>query len=712
MVRFRNPKRLVKAAASPSAAQSSFKPGITFSPTISGRPNYRDWSTAKAISDGYKASTWVFKAVNGLSRTAAGIEWICYHKNADGTRGDRWPTHPFEILMREPNPYINGQDFRERLYQHLWLAGNGLSKIVSVAGIPVGLVPVMPDAIRPVPSDTKFIDGYDIFEKSSSSKSGHLQNEEVLHLMFTDPGNMYWGISPLQAVAKVVDTDNEAVDWNKVSLQNRAVTDGVFSVSVPITEEEWLELREQVREQAQGSDNAHNPWVLGYGTQWNQISLTPIEMDFLESRKNNRTEILAVYGMPPPMAGVYDNATYDNVASARLIWWLDTIIPFLDDVKIAFEFGLARKFGDDFIIDYDISQVEALKVLQIQKIGAAKDLWLMGVPLQTINNVLDLGLPNDIPGADIGYLPLTYYPVEAGNPTPAAAAPKMRQKALDTRDGRAEYYKRYDRTRLPWERQLKSLAKTQLDKDIENLASAYEQDGEQGIRDQDLSMRVAWKQLMYNFAVTLVKEVGTSFYNQLTDNGKAASPGESVGEEFYWESLDILDTLDDWTIIRGGKIAETTLNTVLDVVASSAAEGMSVADIAKSIRDIFDTSTYRSTLISRTEVVGYHNFAHTKAAEQSEVVDSKMWVSSGDDRVRPTHLDIDGTEVSLDEKFQVGNSSLDFPGDPNGDPEEIVQCRCALAYNKSGKGLIYPRTVKFPETLIFTNGKNGVHSGV
>lgn len=712
MVRFRSPKRMIKAAASSPAVQSTFKPGITFSPTISGRPNYRDWSTAKAISDGYKASTWVFKAVNGLSRTAAGIEWIAYHKNPDGTRGDRWPTHPFEILMREPNPYINGQDYRERLYQHLWLAGNGLSKIVSVAGIPVGLVPIMPDAIRPVPSDTKFIDGYDIFEKSSSSKSGHLANEEVLHLMFTDPGNMYWGISPLQAVAKVVDTDNEAVDWNKVSLQNRAVTDGVFSVSVPITEEEWLELREQVREQAQGSDNAHNPWVLGYGTQWNQISLTPIEMDFLESRKNNRTEILAVYGMPPPMAGVYDNATYDNVASARLIWWLDTIIPFLDDVKIAFEFGLARKFGDDFIIDYDISQVEALKVLQIQKIGAAKELWLMGVPLQTINNVLDLGLPNDIPGADIGYLPLTYYPVESGNPTPTPALPKMRQKALDTRDQRAEYYKRYDRTRLPWERQLKSLAKSQLDKDVENLASAYEQDGEQGIRDQDLSMRVAWKQLMYTFAVTLVKEVGTAFFNQLTDNGKAASPGETVGEEFYWESLDILDTLDDWTIIRGGKIAETTLNTVLDIVASSAAEGMSVTDIAKAIRDIFDTTTYRSTLISRTEVVGFHNFAHTKAAEQSEVVDSKMWVSSGDDRVRPTHVDIDGTEVSLDEKFEVGNSSLSFPGDPNGDPEEIVQCRCALAYNKSGKGLIYPRTVKFPETMIFTNGKNGVHSGV
>lgn len=711
MVRFRNPLNLVKADL---RDDSKFTPGVRFTPQIAGTPNFREWNINTAINDGFKASSWVYSAVNKLSRTAASVEWRAYHLNEDGTQGDRWPDHPFELLMGDPNPYMNAQDFRERMYQHLWLAGNGLSKIVQVNNVPVGLVPIMPNAIKPVPSKSSFIAGYDLFEDSASTKSGHLENNEILHLMFVDPSNFYWGISPLQAVARTVDTDNEAVNWNKVSLQNRAVTDGVFSVGVPITKEEWEEIRSEVREQAQGSDNAHNPWVLGYGTTWNQLSLTPVEMDFLESRKNNRTEILAVYGVPPPMAGIYDEMQYNNVTTARLIWWLDTIIPFLDDVKIALKYSLGKRFGDDFVINYDLSNVEALKALQIEKISAAKDLWLMGVPLEMINTTLGLGLPNGIPGANVGYLPLTYYPVgEAPEPAPALPSGKSnlkkKSRGLETVEQRAQFFKAQDRTRLPWERKLKSLANTQLKSDYEALADAYEKDGEQGIRDLDLTIRVAWKQLTYKFVVTMFKEVGSAFYNELTGNNKAAPKPQpdntTPPPEFEWYRSDFLDFLDTWTSYRAGKLVDSTLNNVLDMVAASASDGENIVDIAREIRDQVGTTTQRATLISRTEVVGYHNYAHDAAAKDSGVIDIKTWISSGDDRVRPTHQEVDGTDVAIDDSFNVGITQLAFPGDPSGDPNETIQCRCAVAYGQSSKGyFVRQMKTEIPESLVYLNG--------
>lgn len=148
------------------APATSFNPNLRFTPNVVGKPNFLEWSTQRAIKDGYKASSWVYIAINRISRLAASIEWLAYHKNADGTRGERWPEHPFERLMANPNPYINAQDFRERYYQHLWLTGNALAKVLLVRDIPVGLVPVMPNAIRPVPDEKLFLNGTPIIQRS------------------------------------------------------------------------------------------------------------------------------------------------------------------------------------------------------------------------------------------------------------------------------------------------------------------------------------------------------------------------------------------------------------------------------------------------------------------------------------------------------------------------------------------------------------------
>jgi HK97 family phage portal protein len=698
---------------------------IKYTANITGRPNFREWDINTAIIDGYKASTWVYTSVNKISRTAASVDWICFHKNADGTKGDRWPEHPFEQLMKEPNPYTNGQDWKERTYQHLWLGGNGISRIVSLRDVPVALVQMMPNSVKPVPDENVFLNGYDVYSKYGA-KTGHLENSEVLHLMFADPSNMYWGISPLQAVAKTVDTDVEAVNWNKVSLQNRAVSDGVFVTTTEITPDEWNELRAEVREQAQGSDNAHNPWVLGYGMDWKPMSLTPVEMDFLESRKNNRTEILAVYGMPPPMAGIYDEATYNNVHTARLIWWLETIIPFLQDVKVALEFGLAKRFGTDFIIDYDLSNVDALEQLRLARIDSAVKLWQMGVPLNEINRTLDLGLSDDIPGADIGYLPMSYYPVTTGAKptaqitangskqiieiiqsrgkylpvqptTPRLLADNEKQQDLSSRESRIEYYKAFDATRLPWERKLQILAEDQYLQDIETLASAYESDLENGIMGENLTLRNQWYGMMFQFAHSLVQIVGTDFYNQLTDTGKAKSNSNGLKSwikqdiptegEFRWDDPNLVTYLENWCVSRSGYIVDTTLNDVLDRISSLNSQGYTQQQIVKEIRGMSNLSSYRSNLISKTEVVGFHNYAHHEAAVQTKVVNSKKWISSADDRVRDSHKDIDGKSVPIDMNFKVGTDKtgfhdLKFPGDPMGPPSEIIHCRCALAYER------------------------------
>lgn len=85
---------------------------------------------------------------------------------------------------------------------------------------------------------------------------------------------------------------------------------------------------------------------------------------------------------------------------------------------------------------------------------------------------------------------------------------------------------------------------------------------------------------------------------------------------------------------------------------------------------------------ARTEagaVVNGTRLARAEAEERdtgSELV--KTWRCLRDDRVRPTHFAADGQTVPLGSAFTVGGALLAFPHDPNGPPEEVINCRCLL----------------------------------
>lgn len=55
---------------------------------------------------------------------------------------------------------------------------------------------------------------------------------------------------------------------------------------------------------------------------------------------------------------------------------------------------------------------------------------------------------------------------------------------------------------------------------------------------------------------------------------------------------------------------------------------------------------------------------------------TKKWLTVGDDKVRPAHVDADGQEVLEHEFFSVGGEDLFFPREMGGSPGNVVNCRC------------------------------------
>lgn len=370
------------------------------SPNLINKPIWKDWNTENAVNSGFKSSSYVYACVFRLMKSAASVPWLV--ETLSGKDWEEDENHPLKLLIDNPNPYFSWQDMIERMTAHLYLGGNGIWQKIRVGSqkMVAELWPLPPDAITPVPNVENFIGRY---EYRYQSVIKNFEPNEILHIMFTDPGNVFWGMSPLQAGAKIVDTDNEAVNWNKIALQNRAVSDGLFSFKMPMTKDQYDQAKTIIKDQHQGSANARMPWVLGNDATWQQMSLSPVEMDFLQSRKMTREDICSIFQVPPPLVGIYENATLANIETARKIFWLDTVIPYLDDLKSGFDMGLAKEFGPNVRMNYDLKNVQALRENFGQQVNTAQLLFNMGVPFNEINKRLELGF-EELDWGDMGYL--------------------------------------------------------------------------------------------------------------------------------------------------------------------------------------------------------------------------------------------------------------------------------------------------------------------
>jgi HK97 family phage portal protein len=382
---------------------------------FSGNPVWRDWSTSRATREGAQRSTWLYDAIELRRQAVASVPWVVETRNSDG-EWERDPDHPLQQLLDRPNPDFTQREMMGRVVQWLDLGGNAYFTKVRAGrrGVPVEMWPVMPDSMQAIQGDAgseRLIAGYRFAEGGIPD----MPAADVLHFAYPNPGSFFYGMGPVQAAAMSVDLDTEAASFQKVSLQNRGVPDGVFTLEgEEVTREEWEQAREQVTQQYQGASSFRAPWVVAQA-KWQQMSLNAVEMDYINTRKEARVEILSALKTPPPMVGIYDDATLANIETARRIFWLDGIVPLLSELADALNAGLVPDFGrtSDLHVTFDTSNVAALRENVREKIDAAKVLWEMGVPFNQAAQRLELGM-DDVPGGDVGWISSTKLPATQG----------------------------------------------------------------------------------------------------------------------------------------------------------------------------------------------------------------------------------------------------------------------------------------------------------
>ncbi len=135
-------------------------------------------------------------------------------------------------------------------------------------------------------------------------------------------------------------------------------------------------------------------------------------------------------------------------------------------------------------------------------------------------------------------------------------------------------------------------------------------------------------------------------------------------------------------VVGIGKITRTRIrNAIADGIASS----LNPREIARSIRErVGSMSVARAKTIARTEthrgVLGAQQVDMEDSSAALDVELVKIWVATEDARTRESHSRADGQRRKLSEFFRVGSSEISYPGDPDGEPEDVINCRCVVVY--------------------------------
>lgn len=108
--------------------------------------------------------------------------------------------------------------------------------------------------------------------------------------------------------------------------------------------------------------------------------------------------------------------------------------------------------------------------------------------------------------------------------------------------------------------------------------------------------------------------------------------------------------------------------------------GASMRDIKRQVNAMMSTRGSWRTGLASALTTSLIEAARYQAFSEAGPIINKFWNTVEDEHVRPTHERIDGTEIPVKSRFQVGKWQMLYPGDPAGGPEERINCRCYADY--------------------------------
>jgi HK97 family phage portal protein len=300
--------------------------------------------------------SWVYSAVNAIAQEVAKQKPHLFLNTgqADHEQTALPHTHPLCRLLDNPNPWMTAWELWNLTVVYLELTGNCFWYVAPMQGTDTpGEIWVVPTPwVKVIPDATHYVKAYQVSAPNTATET--FSPAEIIHLKYPNPLDLHYGLSPLQANALTIDANVELLKSRYQTFLAGPRPGVLLQTEQSLTDQTVKRLEEKVQAKFGGRENWHRPMVLEQGLKASPWTLTPAEMDFLNSAKMTRDEIFALFRVPPPIAGLVENLGLgaDIWFGARVMFCEGTVQPKLDLMGQALTRDLGRRYGPDVVIAF------------------------------------------------------------------------------------------------------------------------------------------------------------------------------------------------------------------------------------------------------------------------------------------------------------------------------------------------------------------------
>ncbi len=274
----------------------------------------------------------VFSCVDIKAKALSVMPIKLYKLTKNGKEENK--THKLYNLLRyEPNENLISSLYKKIISQDIDLRGNHYTQIVrNGLGDIVKLVPLQADLM-----DLTILSNG---KKEFIYNNTRVDNYRVLHLYDIPDSTGLKGLSKIQFARESLNFAKNTAEHGNKLFENGATPTGIFEHEKVLEDGAFDRLKLSIQEKMTGLTNTGKPFLLEDGLSYKALTLTNSDSQWLESRKYNREEVAAIFGVPVAMLNDASNTAYGNLEQKYSEFYTGTVFPMTTIIEEQFRQSL------------------------------------------------------------------------------------------------------------------------------------------------------------------------------------------------------------------------------------------------------------------------------------------------------------------------------------------------------------------------------------
>lgn len=591
--------------------------------------------------------------------------------------------HPWVQLKNKPNPYLSARETYRWMSMSTDLMGHANHLVLDVDGFnqPLSLMPVYVDFgdLNPVPNVYGGIESYVLM--NTGGQTTRIPKNQVVSVGRLSPFTPLETMSLIQAAIFEIDSDKYMKMYRRDSVKDGGITSNIFSTPQTMHKEERELVAQNLRKYT-GNRGVGENMVLSHGLEPVKNKMDMRDLEFIDGIVTNEKQLKFVTGVPTPLFADGSNKSVVEAAEREFIQY--TVQPeveiYCDQLTDDFEEIFGSEPGSLCIKAPDLMPIDPELVMRQRESGIRNG-------YTTVNEIRLEDGKEEFEGGDTPLIQMGLQRFEdvikEPEPIPDMTPPNddnSEEEEEKEDESLNERYAKKKRTADERERAWRAIddKKKKLESSVSMSANLVFDEMKAHVKKnlekrEDLNVNAIFDlEAIYRLLRRILGPENANILRKGFENG--AESAKATGLKFSMNNALVQQTLSELAEVTSG-IGDTTKKELAKYVNDKLAND---EDVLSGLDQFFqDQKSARIGTIAQTmSNSGFE--AGQQVAFQEAGITQKEWLSQRDGNVRDTHIQADGQRIPVDGHFQVGSTSLRFPGDMSGgDPSETINCRCS-----------------------------------